>query len=136
MVLLSITTVYQDDNKIFFEELRLEYFKTGNKGQHLQNITSQPIDVPMSTNSRSFIGSCMIIEEDKPNPIEKQHGNVKKYWARHAIEKNMSREILQLVDNGGSVSLQTDDLLVEFLLHCDLQEHTNHSVSQSILRRF
>ena len=38
------------------------------------------------------------------------------------MEKYASKEIPQLVDNKGSVSLQTNDLLVEFVSYCDRKE--------------
>ena len=134
IVLPAITSMPQFDNKSF-EELNLEDCKEGNKGQNLQTATNHTSTALKSNNGRSDIVSRMIIEDDKPKSAEKEHGSIKNIGQGTQSREKISKEIPQIIDNEGAVSLHGNDLLVEFLLHCDRQEVMTYILCQSIVRR-
>ena len=71
IVLQAITAMPQFENKSF-EELWLEDYKAGNKGQNLQTVASAHTLVATSNNDNDAMGCVMMVLDEKPTSTEKQ----------------------------------------------------------------
>ena len=94
IVLHAITAMPQFENKSF-EELRLEDYKAGNKGQNLQTVASGCTLVATSNNDNDAMGCVMMVQDEKPTSTEKQYGNIifflgKTRHRKKCVERNTS----------------------------------------------
>ena len=111
----------------------MEDYNAGNKGQKLQSEACGHAAATTSNNDNDAMGCIMMVQDEKSTLMEKQSGNIKKYWERCAIEKKTPKKMHQLIDNEGAVSAHPNHMLVEFLSHCDSQEDVTYSVYQNIV---